>query len=160
MRPDMQALTGLLWAFGKRISENLAIRRGEIFTANGFLNVRFHVLKKRTKSSDTYLKRISLKHPSIKYVLHYIDAGDMLEIEPEALIFPDLTRQTALYYLKKANPNAYLHLFRKSLATEFSEHGYSIQQLMAWFDWDRADIAMGYVQRSAALTKEMSERNF
>jgi len=156
----MQALTALLWAYGKRISENLAIKRGEIFVANGFLNVRFHVLKKRVKTTDTYLKRVSVKHPSIKYILPYLEGGDMLEVNPDDKIFPRLTRELAAYYLKKANPNAYTHLFRKSLATEFSEHGYSVQQLMAWFDWERADVAIGYVNRSAALTKEMSERTF
>jgi integrase len=154
MKPDVKAATVLLWLFGKRISEVLAIEREHIFVANGFLNVRFHVLKKR-KEEDLYLKRITLKHPATKYLIEYLESTPST-----GKIFPKLTRQLYLYYLKKANANAYAHLFRKSLATEFSERGFTVQQLMAWFDWSNTNIAMSYVNRGAGLTKELSLREW
>jgi hypothetical protein len=53
-----------------------------------------------------------------------------------------------------------LHLFRKSLATEMSEHSFTVQQLMDWFDWSEPDVAIGYVQRGPGLTRELSERTW
>ena len=152
--PSMKALIGLLWGFGKRISENLLLQREDIFTDRGHLLVRFHVLKKRKNTETLYLKALTLKHPACSYILPY------LETIKEGPLFPHLTRQLSLYYLKKLNPNIYLHLFRKSLATEMSEHSYTVQQLMNWFDWTEPDVAIGYVQRGPGLTKELSERTW
>lgn len=151
--PRMKALIALSWAFGKRISENLLLQREEIFAEKGFLNVRFHVLKKRKKDS-TYLKVITLKHPAVPYILEYLDTIS------DGPLFPGLTRQLALYYLKKLDTNTYLHLFRKSLATEMSEHSFTVQQLMSWFDWSEPKIAMEYVARGPGLTRELSERTW
>ena len=151
--PRMKALIALLWGFGKRITEVLMLQREEVFIEKGYLNVRFHVLKKR-KKNDTYLKTLTLRHPSVPFILEYLD------LVKEGPLFPKLTRQLALYYLKKINKDSYLHLFRKSLATEMSEHSYTVQQLMAWFDWSEPDVAVSYVERGPGLTKELSERTW
>ena len=149
-----QCLIGLLWGFGKRISEILLLQRDEIFTAQGYLMVRFHVLKKR-KEETIYLKSLNLNHPSITYILPHLNNNIK-----EGPLFPHLTRQLALYRLKKLNKNTYLHLFRKSLATEMSERSFTVQQLMAWFDWSSPQMAMEYVSRGPGLTKELSERTW
>ena len=149
--PRMQGLIGLSWGFGKRISENLMLQREDLFIEKNFLMVRFHVLKKRQKD-QLYLKSLSLNHPATTYILQYA-----LTIK-DGPLFPNLTRQLALYYLKKLNPDSYPHLFRSSLATEMSEHSFTVQQLMAWFDWTKPDVAMGYVARGPGLTKELSDR--
>lgn len=151
--PRMKCLIALLWAFGKRISEVLLLQREDLFTEKGYLMVRFHVLKKR-KADELYLKSLNLKHPSISYIIEYLD-----KIK-DGPLFPGFTRQLALYYLKKLNKNSYLHLFRKSLATEMSEHSFTVQQLMSWFDWSEPKIAMEYVSRGPGLTKELSERTW
>ena len=149
--PQMKCLIGLLWGFGKRISENLLLEREEIYIEKEFLMVRFHVLKKRVKD-QVYLKALNINHPCTKYILPY------LETIKEGPLFPNLTRQLALYYLKKLNKDSYLHLFRRSLATEMSEHSYTVQQLMSWFDWTEPDVAVDYVQKGPGLTKELSKR--
>lgn len=151
--PRMKCLLALLWGFGKRISEILLLQRDDIFTSQGHLMVRFHVLKKR-KKDQLYLKSLTLRHPATEYILSYA------ENVKEGLLFPNLTRQLALYYLKKLNKDSYLHLFRKSLATEMSEHSFTVQQLMSWFDWSEPKIAMEYVSRGPGLTKELSERTW
>jgi len=155
----MQCLIGLLWGYGKRISENLLIQREEIYIEKGYLMIRFHVLKKRLKN-QVYLKALTLKHPCIKYILPYIENYKMFTDSKTGPLFPGLTRQLALYYLKKLNPDSYLHLFRRSLATEMSEHSYTVQQLMSWFDWTEPDVAVDYVQKGPGLTKELSERTW
>lgn len=150
----MRCLIALSWAFGKRVSENLLLQREEIFVEKEHLNVRFHVLKKRKNKDATYLKTITVKHPAVPFILEYAkDIG-------EGPLFPGFTRQLALYYLKKLNKDTYLHLFRKSLATEMSEHSFTVQQLMSWFDWSEPKIAMEYVSRGPGLTKELSEREW
>lgn len=152
--PEMKALIGLLWGYGKRISENLMLQREDIFTDRGHLLVRFHVLKKRKKTDTLYLKALTLKHPAVQYILPYINS---IQSGP---LFPGLSRQNTLHRLKKLNPNSYLHLFRKSLATEMSEHSFTVQQLMDWFDWTEPDVAIGYVQRGPGLTKQLSDRTW
>jgi integrase len=152
--PRMKCLIALLWAFGKRISENLMLQKDEIYTNKGYVFVRFHVLKKRKDKNELYLKKLSIKHPAVKYILEYLDNVK------DGPLFPKLTRQLALYYLKKLDKETYLHLFRRSLATEMSERSCSVQQLMAWFDWVKPDVAMGYVTRGPGLTRELSERDW
>src|ERR1700690_756667 len=115
--------------------------------------IRFHGLKKR-KEDQLYLKALNLQHPSISYILPYLD------LIKEGPLFPNFSRESAWYYLKKANKNAYLHLFRRSLATEMSEHSYTVQQLMSWFDWTEPSVAIDYVQKGPGLTKELSERTW
>lgn len=158
--PEMQALLGLLWGFGKRISEVLLLQREEIYEDHGHLIVRFHLLKKRQDKETVYMKVLTLKHPSIGYILPYLNGWDIANDSTTGPLFPNLTRQNALHRLKKLNPNSYLHLFRGSLATEMSEHSYTVQQLMDWFDWSSKfpGTAMGYVRRGPGLTKELSER--
>jgi integrase len=151
--PQMQALIALSWAFGKRISENLALQKADIYLADNSLFVRYKVLKKR-KASAPYLKRLTLKHPAVDYIIDYLNHAK------DGPLFPGLTRQLANYYIKKINPQSYMHLFRHSLATEMSEHCFTVQQLMSWFDWENPEIAMNYVQRGPALTKELSDRKW
>ena len=151
--PEMQCLIAFLWAFGKRISEVLALNREDVFVANEFLHVRFQVLKKR-KKGERYLKRLTLNHPATRHILSYV------ETMHEGSLFPSMTRQLAWYYLKKLSKQIYPHLFRKSLATEMSERSYTVQQLMSWFDWSEPKVAMEYVSRGPGLTKELSERTW
>jgi integrase len=152
--PRMRCLIGLLWGFGKRVTECLMLQREEIFVEKGYLMIRFHVLKKRKNREDYYLKSLTLRHPATQLIMEYCNTIK------QGPLFPKLSRQLALYYLKKTNKDSYLHLFRKSLATEMSEHSFTVQQLMAWFDWSMPDVAMSYVQRGPGLTKELSERTW
>jgi len=64
----------------------------------------------------------------------------------------------ARYWFRKANPNAWFHLFRESLATKMAEHGATEEELMHWFDWDRVDTAHEYVKRGTKLTEKWAER--
>jgi len=154
----LQCLIGLSWIFGKRISENLKVKKSDLWTDKEFLYVRFYVGKKKSRTSSPilkpYLKRINLEHPAVPYILNYIK-----NLETEKL-FPKKTRQLALYYLKRINPKAWFHLFRESLATEMAERGASEEELLHWFDWDRVDTAHEYVKRGTKLTERLSKRTW
>jgi integrase len=153
----LKALVCLAWLFGKRINELLQVRKEDVYTKDSYLYVRFFVSKKKTRADPPvpkpYLKRITLRNKFTKPVLTHwktVESGRL---------FP-LSRQLALYYLKKANPQAWFHLFRESLATEMAERGATEEKLMHWFDWERVDTAHDYVKRGTGLTEEYSEREW
>lgn len=159
--PWLACLIALAWMFGKRINELLRLTREDIRTDEQFLYVRFLVSKKRTRTDQPvpkpFLKRITLNHAGVPYVLAYWK--DMSDMKMNGPIFP-MSRQLAHYYLKKVNPDSWFHLFRESLATEMAEHGATEEKLMHWFDWDRVDTAHEYVKRGTKLTEELSERTW
>ena len=157
--PWLQCLIALSSIFGKRVSENLKLTKEDLRTDEHYLYVRFLVSKKKTRKDapipKPYLKRINIKHPLVHYILDYVKTtGD------QQRLFGGMTRQLALYYLKKVNSQAWFHLFRESLATEMAERGATEEQLMHWFDWDRVDTAHEYVKRGTKLTEQLSERQW
>ena len=66
----------------------------------------------------------------------------------------------AYQVLKKLNKQAWLHLFRHSLATQMAEQEATEEQHMAWFDWDRYDTAHNYVRGGPRLTRKWSQRKW
>jgi integrase len=186
----LPCVIALLWVFGKRINEVMRLKTDDVWTDEKYLYCRFFVGKKKSRTApiipERYLKRISLNHPAVKYIQdwHILTQKGYLfpaETTPSSLTIkrswevngekhqntynytnpggykqPNLVR----YYLKKANPKIWPHLFRRSLATEFSERGKTVQQLMDWFDWSSAKQAMEYVQRGTGLTKDLSDRDY
>lgn len=153
----LKALICLAWLFGKRVNELLNVRKEDVYVKDSYLYVRFFVSKKKTRQAEPvpkpYLKRITLRNPFTKPVLAYLKT-----IKTGKLFY--VSRQLALYYLKKANNKAWFHLFRESLATEMAERGATEEKLMHWFDWDRVDTAHSYVKRGTKLTEEYSEREW
>lgn len=153
----LQCLICLAWLFGKRISELLKVRREDVYIKDGYLYVRFFVSKKKTRADPPvpkpFLKRITLRNPFTRPILAHlktVETGKLFKV----------SRQLALYYLKKVNKQAWFHLFRESLATEMAERGATEEKLMHWFDWDRVDTAHSYVKRGTKLTEEYSERTW
>ena len=154
--PWLRALICLAWIFGKRINELLKVAKEDIHTDDQYLYIRFYVSKKRTRADipvpKPYMKRITLRNAYVKPILEYANGVT------SGLLFEGMSRQLALYYLKKVNPQTWFHLFRESLATEMAERGATEEKLMHWFDWDRVDTAHEYVKRGTKLTEEYSER--
>jgi hypothetical protein len=80
---NVAVLISLSAIFGKRLIENLRLKRSDIITDRHNLIVTFNVAKKKRKRWDTpygvrYTKKITLKHPLVKYVLMYLEAFDKL----------------------------------------------------------------------------------
>ncbi len=163
----IQCLIALLWLFGKRITENLMLKRKDIFIKEGYLYVYFHVKKKHDRKAKPiprrFLKRKTLRNPYTKFVVQYTEKIT----DPEAYVFPSersaygyMSRVQAYRIVKQLDPNAWLHLFRESLATKMAEEGASEEELMHWFDWDRVDTAHEYVKQGTRLTEKWSEKTF
>jgi integrase len=152
-------IVALLWLFGKRISENLALRRQDVWFDNEYMYVRFTVSKKRKMAGPPvrkkFLKRIRLTHPYVKHVRNYVEPLG----EPDKLLF-SLGRSKVWRMLKVLDPYVYPHFFRESLATSMSEQGASVFELMHWFDWKSTQTASEYVKRGTKLTEKWSNREF
>jgi len=177
----------MLWIWGKRITENLRVQRGDLFTRKGYLYVRFTVQKKKTRKAEPipvkFVKRIKLKHPYAHYVTRWAnhfknvteyifpgrvsertftvkdkETGKVYTYHQEAE--PRMSRGLAYKILKGLNPKCYLHLFRRSVATEMAERGATEEELMAWFDWSNPATAHGYVERGPRLTAKWAKRTW
>lgn len=61
----VKALICFLYLFGKRVTEVLQLRRGDLWSKRGFLYVRFHVLKKKRRT-DLALPQMKVKRVSIR----------------------------------------------------------------------------------------------
>jgi len=136
---------------------------------------------------ETYLKKIRLDHPYVPYILRWVERiregyifpswsrakkvkvrtkyenreGKTVTGEYEYVIEGGhLTRQRVYQLLKKINPDAWLHLFRESLATYMAERGASEEELMHWFDWSDIRTAHKYVKRGTKLIEKWAERTF
>jgi integrase len=167
-KPQMiQCLPALLWLFGKRVTENLKLKRRDVRVEDGYLYIHFYILKKKSRKSEPIphrkLKRITLDNSYVRYVLDYVETLT----NPEDFLFSSeysrsghMSRQHAHRIIKGLNPKAWLHLFRQSLATEMAERGATEEELMSWFDWDRYETAHRYTKGGPKLPEKWSKRTF
>jgi integrase len=172
-------LIGILWLFGKRISEVVplkvdAVNVYEKHNPNPYsretmevLSIRFNVLKKRRQSEPsvirTFTKRVTLENPYTKLITYWVSIIG----EKSIYLFPrpqtrtgHIYREYAYNVLKSISPNISSHLFRHSLASQMAEEGATAYELINWFDWDRTDTALEYIRRSGAMTERLSKRKW
>lgn len=165
-KPVHQFLMVWLYAFGKRISETIVLKREDVAYDEKYIYARFTILKTRPKSGlkTVRTKRLTRKHWLSSWLVRHIE-----EIS-EGYLFPSwgekghLTRVGAHYILKKYDEEIWCHLFRHSLAVQMAEHGANILGLMAWFDWEDEKTAIRYIRTYGSamdrLAKEWGEREF
>jgi integrase len=55
---------------------------------------------------------------------------------------------------------AWTHLFRTSLCSQFAEEGCNEEDLCHWFDWSRIETAHTYVRHSSSYSSKFSKRRF
>jgi len=71
-----------------------------------------------------------------------------------------LSREMAWKIVKFLNPKAWIHLFRRSVATQMAEEGASEEELMRWFDWDSPLTAHRYVEAGTRLAERWTKRKW
>lgn len=165
-KPKHQNLMVWLYAFGKRISETVTLKRDDVHYDDNYIYARFRILKTRPISGlrTVKTKRLTRKHWLAPLLVRHI------EDISEGYLFPSwgqtghLTREGADYILKKYSDEIWCHLFRHSLAVQMAEHGADILGLMAWFDWEDEKTAIRYIRTYGhvmeQLSKEWGEREF
>jgi site-specific recombinase XerD len=169
--PRHQGLMAMLYAYGKRISEVVLVKRSELqYTDNGIM-CRFQVLKQRSKSGVIPFtwKRLALDHWLAPFIKNYTDALD-LDYLGRGYLFPGrgegghLTRQGAHWILKRYSEDIWPHLFRHSLAVQMAESGATLPDLVAYFDWLDDATALTYIrtygQAMDILADKWAERAF
>ena len=165
-KPKHQYLMVWLYAFGKRISETIILKRFDVSFDEDYIYARFTILKTKPRSGlrARKTKRLTRKHWLAPYLVKHISGVS------EGYLFPSwgkngyLTRRGASVILKRYSENIWCHLFRHSLAVQMAEHGANILGLMAWFDWEDEKTAIRYIrtygQVMEQLAKEWGEREF
>jgi len=165
-KPKHQHLMAWLYAFGKRISETIILKRDDVAFDDKYVYARFTILKIKPKSGIRIVKtkRLTRKHWLSPFLVKHIS-----EIQ-SGYMFPSwgktghITRRGALYILKIYSDDVWCHLCRHSLAVQMAENGANILGLMAWFDWEDEKTAIRYIRTYGEamdrLAKEWGEREF
>lgn len=165
----------------------MSLKRDQVIINEDFVIIRFRVGKKRENDEPIphfFMKRKTLKHPLTRYITQYVQTlkdgyifsfnrqpqttkqtikvkrkdGTIKKCEYSyELPGGYMSRQLALYYLKKIAPDWWFHLCRESLATSMAEHGATEEELMHWFDWETPASPHKYVKRGIKLTEKWSE---
>lgn len=179
-------LIATLFLFGKRISEVLKVKRKDVWTKRGYLYIRFNVLKKKPKKLGEPIYKTKRIHIEKSWKLSQFIIGHTKAIpDMEAYMFQGnsrphiqvvrnkklgktykykhdteghMSRIHAYKILKALNPDFYPHFYRKSLATGLAEEHHDPIALKMWFDWERFDTAMKYIQESGVITERISNR--
>lgn len=163
--PRVRYLIAMLAAYGKRITEIICLKVGDITIddTEQFIVTRFHVLKSKPRGGviKIRLKRLAIDHWTARFILPFIHGRD-----PEGYVLPSygktghITRVTAWMWLKKLDGDIWPHLFRHSLATMMAEQGATAFELKGFFDWDDIRQAVVYVRETDALSEKWARRKF
>lgn len=185
----LKCLLCILWLFGKRISEVLKLKKKDVRWDEEYLYVKFYVLKRKKEKGIAVRseKYISRRNPYSSFIISYVELlpkkgswlfpgkrgvreydrqwfsekqGRMLKYHYRDEDEGRMSSQFAWRLLKALSKEVCSHLFRHSLATEMAEHDTTVPKLMAWFDWLKADTAMGYVRKSKRTIKDLADRTW
>lgn len=156
-----RGLISLLYAYGKRVSENIILERSDVQVLDDKIIARFHVLKSKPKSGILKIvnKELSRDHWLARYIIEYVELIDSGYLFPSHGKTGHLTRQGVLWLLQnRYSEDIWCHLFRHSLAGLMAEHGATVPELMAWFDWEKEATAIWYVMKFGPTRERMARK--
>ena len=149
----IRALISLFYITGWRVSEVIQIRKEDFNINDGYVYLTGVALKRRDKREYRHVIKFSVNTPLFEYVNNYLNT-----LEPIQKLFPLMTRQLALYYIKKEKKNLFCHLFRHTRASRLAEIGGTEFQLQTWFGWKYGNMASEYVRKSPKLIEDLADR--
>ena len=159
--PRDRAIIAMLFAYGKRISENLVLDKSDVVILDDKIITRFRILKSRPRAGILKIahKELARDHWLAGYIVDYVDALVGGYVFPGRGQTGHLTRQGALWLLQnRYNEDIWPHLFRHSLAGLMAENGATVPELMAWFDWEKESTAIGYVRSFGPVQERMARK--
>lgn len=153
--PRDQALIAALFLTGGRVHEVLQLRQSSFKPQPGFLVCTMTVGKKYKK------QKIQDKHGNKRWVTKPTPTTRVFPIKASEPLVPFLVKwlrgkkpdqplftvsRIRVYQLTtKLDPDIYPHWFRAQRASQLaSEYGYSVHQLVEYFDWVDIKTAMRY----------------
>jgi integrase len=156
--PDKTAaLFATLFESGARVTEaiNLDSRQFQYRTIDDrdYIVIEdARVLKKKASAPAIKKRRnipIPISEPLVPVMMKWVDSHD-------GPLFP-FTRAWAWQLIMKNDPSWWPHRCRTERASQLvRDHGFDVAFLMRWFNWDKADEAMGYVRLGVEdLAKKM-----
>jgi integrase len=162
-----KALVALLYLYGCRISEAIALKRKDFENdATDFLWVTMPTLKKKKTSKPVIHERklnVSRESPFVDYIVSHLK-----NLNSEDFVFP-ISRQQAYYNIclpfGRSNEeqkerafkeiNVWLHYFRDSCLTQLVWNGATPFQLKQWAGWSGYSAATHYIEESQRITTEL-----
>jgi len=145
-----EALVCLLYLFGKRISEVLQLTRGDIWTKQGYMYIRFHILKKKSRTAlllpVSKVKRVSIKaqEPLVIPILSY--ANQLTDMHMP--LFPGHSRpHTIIVKRKDKETGKIIKTYKYEMKREgfmSRQHAYKILKALnpeAYPHWFRHSLA-------------------
>lgn len=156
-----KAIITVLYLWGCRITEALNIKREDVTINEQDVNIRFTVLKRKSRSGIPFRHSIpiSRRTPFIHYFIDYIES---LNYNTEYIFHRKsggrLSRWDINKMLKRLDPNIWCHLFRHTRLTKLAEAGASASQIMAWAGHSDLRASGRYIQRSTRLLKDLKNK--
>ena len=161
MAPNLQmkAIISMLYLYGCRISEALAVKKKDINIDDNYVNITFKILKRKDKSGIPikHVVPVSRHAPFIDNILahaHFLDDEDHLFMYQGK----QLTRQRFHKQLKKINPDAWAHLFRHARLTKLVEEGANLGQVMIWAGHSDPRASNRYLHRSTKMIRKLAQK--
>jgi len=159
-RPDIRGLGAVLFSGGFRITEATLISsdqwREERINGKDYYIVNGAPVLKKPQSAEQIrrLRNIPIPadEPLAKIAYDYAKSCS-------GRLF-DMTRQYAWRLIKDTDSAWWPHRFRTERASQLvQEYGFDTARLMKWFNWDKAEEAVGYVRLSVQdLAMEMRSK--
>lgn len=160
MRPDVRGLGAILFSGGFRITEATLITSDqwglESIGGKDYVIVSGVPVLKKPASAEMIRRirniPIPADEPLAMTAYHYAKSmnGRVLKI----------TRQYAWRLIKEVDSAWWPHRFRSERASQLvKEYGFDTARLMKWFNWDKAEEAVGYVRLGVEdLARDMKKR--
>lgn len=149
--PHLQALASCLFSTGARISEARRFRpdnfKTEEIDGEEYLIGSLVCLKKGAKASPIDRLRVApmpLREPTTATFKRYLDRQTGNE-----LLFP-YSRVWYWELVQRQDREWWPHRFRTERASQLvNEYGYGVVELVKFFNWENAEVALGYVRLDA-----------
>ena len=152
--PTFRALIIVLWLYGMRIGEALALQKKDFTFHKRSMTLHIALEKKREDGSPliaAHNVKLSDNAPYYAILSEYILAA------PEGRLFP-MSRTTAWRHVKKLLNECSPHFFRHSRASRLAAETDNILELVDWFGWADPRPAMRYIQMSGRFASRLSEK--
>jgi len=151
---DSRAAFLVLFTGGFRVSEALQITRSQVkYNDKAVVIYRAPVLKKKRLTLRNVVAVCDDRNPLAKEFIEYVEdlRGEYLlprRVGPLRLLVPDEpTSRMTLWRRVYEATGLFPHALRAYRAMHLvSERGFNPQQLVSWFEWKNADMALHYTR--------------
>ncbi len=162
-KSSILAIYIILWRYGRRISEILALRKDDVDVTETGIIIKFINLKHRRGEVMRNEARLPISK-SLPYVPYLMEFFTRAKKDMTGDKFFPFERSAINDHLEKASKQAgcfeypvFPHLFRHTRVTRLREAGYSEQAICKWFGWSDSRPLNKYGAAPIKTMQEMGE---